>query len=126
MSNCKIWIMTRYLFKKSNSCQLLSTIHNPPQMQDMDKKYNRHAWCKLVTTSIKNSFGLGFRKACCLGHLQCVHDDCENFVHYASPNETFWCGECTHILVIGQMAIILSASLLGYKFCHVIPLCFTN
>jgi hypothetical protein len=43
--------------------------HNPSQMQGMDRKYNGHVWCKLVTTNIKNSFGLSFRKVCCLGHL---------------------------------------------------------
>jgi hypothetical protein len=48
---------------------ILSTAHNPSQMQGMDKKYDGHAWCKLVTTNIKNSFRFSFRKACCLGHL---------------------------------------------------------
>ncbi len=27
----------------------------------VDKKYNGHAWCKLQTNNIKNSFRLGFR-----------------------------------------------------------------
>jgi hypothetical protein len=31
-------------------------------------------------------------------------------------NEIFWCGECVHILIIGQMALTPSASLLGCKF----------
>jgi hypothetical protein len=47
-------------------------VHNPSQMQGMDKKYNGHAWNKLVTTNIKNLFGLSFRVAHCLGHLWCV------------------------------------------------------
>jgi len=46
-----------------------SNAYNFSQMQGMDRKYNGHAWSKLVTTNIKNSFGLSFRKACCLGHL---------------------------------------------------------
>jgi hypothetical protein len=43
----------------------------------------------VITTHIKNNFGLNFRKARCLGHLWCLHDDCENFVHIGSRNEIF-------------------------------------
>jgi hypothetical protein len=35
---------------------------DPSQMQGMDTKYDGHAWCKLVTTNIKNSFGLTSRR----------------------------------------------------------------
>jgi hypothetical protein len=50
-----------------------------------------------------------------------VQDACENFLHPTSCNETFWCGECAHILVIGQMIMIPYASLVGCKFCHDFP-----
>jgi hypothetical protein len=43
----------------------------------MNKKYNGHAWCEVITTNIKNSLGLNLRKAHCLSHLHYVHDDCE-------------------------------------------------
>ncbi len=36
-------------------------------------------------------------------------------------NETFWCGECTHIPILGQMTMILSSSLLGCKSFHFPP-----
>ncbi len=39
------------------------------QMQGVDIKYNGHAWSKVIITNIKNSFGLCFKKACCLGHF---------------------------------------------------------
>ncbi len=52
------------------------TMHMPSQMQGMDRKYDGHAWCKVITTNIKNNFGLNFKKVHCLGHLQCLHDDC--------------------------------------------------
>jgi hypothetical protein len=91
---------------------IYSNAHNLSQLQGMDKKYDGHAWSKLVTTNIKNSFGFSFRKAHCLGHLQCVHDDCENFLRYAIRNETFWCGECIHIPILSQMTMIPSSSLL--------------
>jgi len=99
------------------------TIHKLSQMQGMDKKYDGHAWCKVITTNIKNNFGFSFKKAHCLGHLCCVQDNYENFVHIASHNEMFWCSEYTHILVIGQ--ITMSPSTLSFvcKFCHVPPIC---
>jgi hypothetical protein len=53
-------------------------------------------------------------------------DGCEHFVLYASRNEIFWCGECTHILVIGQMVMSPSTSSLRCKFCHVPPFCVVD
>jgi hypothetical protein len=42
----------------------LSLIHlnvqNLSQMQGINKKYDGHAWCKLVTSNIKKLFGLSF------------------------------------------------------------------
>ncbi len=64
-------------------------VQNPSQMQSMDKKYDGHAWCKLVTTNIKNSFRFSFKKARCLGRLHYVQDDRENFVCFNIRNETF-------------------------------------
>ncbi len=131
--------MIRFLFKKFNSYQLhsmgmsclnynqfFSIIHRPSHMQSMDRKYNGHAWCKVITTKIKNKFGLNFKKARCLGHLHCVQDDYQHFVCSTSHNETFQCIECTHILVVGQMVVFPFASLLECKLCHVLPLCVTN
>ncbi len=72
-------------------------------MQSMDRKNDGHAWCKVITTNIKNNYGLSFKKTCCLGHLCCVQDDCEDFVRFAFHNGTFGCVENIHILVVGQM-----------------------
>lgn len=41
-------------------------------MQGMDINYDGHVWSKVIITNIKNSFGLSFKKACCLGHLHYV------------------------------------------------------
>jgi hypothetical protein len=68
---------------------VLSTMNKPLQMQGMDKKYDGHPWCKVITTNIKNSFELNFKKTHCLGHLWCLHYDCENFVSIGSCNEIF-------------------------------------
>jgi hypothetical protein len=77
-------------------------------MQGTDKKYDGHAWCKVITTNIKKKFGFNFKKTRCLGHLRCVQDNCENFVHIASHNEMFWFSECTHILVTCQIVVFPS------------------
>jgi hypothetical protein len=51
---------------------VLLIAHRPLQMQNMDRKYDGHAWCKMITINIKNNFEISFKKACCLGHLCCV------------------------------------------------------
>ncbi len=66
---------------------LLSNAHNSSQMQGMDKKYDGHAWCKVITINIKTNYGLNFRKVRYLGHLRYMQDDCENFVHSSFHNE---------------------------------------
>jgi hypothetical protein len=68
---------------------MFPTTHMPSQMQGMDRKYDGHAWCKVITTNIKNNFGFSFKEAHCLGQLQCVQDDYENVVHTGSHNEIF-------------------------------------
>jgi len=77
--------MTIYFYEKFNSCKLLvmgmsylncypsiRMFTTPSQMQGVDKKYNGHAWCKLVTTNIKNLFGFNFKKARCGSFAMCV------------------------------------------------------
>jgi hypothetical protein len=100
---------------------MLLTTHRPSQMQGMDTKYDGHAWCKVITTNIKNSFGFNFSKACHLGHLWCFHDDCENFMRIGSGNEIFYCDECTHIPIVGQKALSPFASSFACKFYHSLP-----
>ncbi len=52
-----------------------SPIHIPTshfgQMQGMNHKCNGHAWCKVKTSNIKNSFSVGLRSTMCLGHSRC-------------------------------------------------------
>jgi hypothetical protein len=90
------------------------------------KKYNGHAWCKLVTINIKHLFGINFKNVPCLGHLWCVQDDYKNFVGFASCNETFWCSECIHIPIVGQTTTNPFTSSLRCKFYHVLPFCVAN
>jgi hypothetical protein len=66
----ELWIMTKSFFQKVQFLLIAfdgdllfeflpsySNLHNPSQMQGIDKKYDGHAW-SMVTTNIKNSFGL--------------------------------------------------------------------
>jgi hypothetical protein len=62
-------------------------------MQGMDRKYDGHAWSKVITTNIKNNFGLSFRKVHCLGHLCYAKMDCDYLVHYGAWNEIALVGE---------------------------------
>ncbi len=92
----------------------------------MDRKYNGHAWCKVITTNIKNNFGLNFMNACCMGHLHCMQDGYKHFICCAFRNEIFWCDECTHIPIVGQMVMSPYASSFGCKFYHAPPLCVVD
>jgi len=38
-------------------------------LEEMDKQYDGHPWCKLMTTNIHNLDNLKFRKSYCAGHL---------------------------------------------------------
>jgi hypothetical protein len=136
--NYEIWIITIYLFKKFNSSQLHSmemsflNCHMCFQLRICLCKCK--AWIEnmmatlgaRLSTNIKNNFGLNFKKARCMGHLQCLHDDFENFVRTNFCNEIFWCSECTHILVIGQMSLCPSTFSFACKFCHFPPLCVVD
>ena len=46
-------------------------------MDEMDKIYYRHAWCRIKTTNIQNEFGLTFRRSLYVSHLQFHNDLCE-------------------------------------------------
>ncbi len=71
------------------------------QMQGMDKKYDGHAWSKVITANIKNSFGLSFRELHCLGHLCYVKMDCDYLVHSRAWNETTLVGDSTQMPLKG-------------------------
>ncbi len=47
-------------------------------------------------------------------------------MHIGSHNEIFWSGECTHIQVVGEMALFPFISSFACKFCHSLPLCVVD
>jgi hypothetical protein len=89
----------------------------------MDRKYNCHAWCKLQTSNIKNSFGLGFRTMKCLGHLCCQNDSCPLFQHSSTHNEGTWSGNCLQLLIFGQCFVKSLICTINCKFCDTFPTC---
>ncbi len=82
--------------------------------------------CLVITTNIKNNFGLNFRKIRNLSQLHFVHDDCEKFVHSYTHNELFWCSECVYIPIVGLMELTTSIPSFECRFCHDPPLRVIN
>ncbi len=67
----------------------------------MDKKDDGHTWTITKTTNIKNDLDLVFRWSHCLGHLQCKHLDCPQFLHLGSLNKIEWDGFFISQLLLG-------------------------
>ena len=61
-------------------------------LEGMDKRYDGHPWCKLVTTNIHNSDNLKFRKSYYAGHLVCENVNCEYLKRASKKNEIEWSG----------------------------------
>jgi hypothetical protein len=80
------------------------------QMQRIDKKHGGYVWYKVKTTNIMKDFNMNFRKACCLGHLQCRNDVC-NFFLNKCRNKIVWNGDIVHELQKYRFA-------LGLPFCR--------
>ena len=65
-----------------------SSASGAKNLEGMDKRYDGHPWCKLVTTNIRdNSDNLKFRKSYCVGHLIC-----EYLERASKRNEIEWSG----------------------------------
>ncbi len=97
--------------------------HSSSQMQGMDRKYNGHTWSKVITTNIKNTFGLNLKKFQCLGHL---HYDYNCFIHFNVHNETVWILKSAHIPVKKQIVLGPFTTSLGCKFCNSLPFCVND
>ncbi len=120
LMSCIIWTMTKLLFMMF----FLSTTFNsdilfqtcPPYPIIITLCHRCKAWIetmmnmlqsKVITTNIKNSFGLNFREVHYLGHLCCVQDDCDYFIRSRAHNETIWIDELTHTLSKGKLSLVL-------------------
>jgi len=92
------------------------------QMQGIDRKYDGHAWLKVITTNIKNSFGLNFKKVHCLGDLCYVKTNCDCLIHFRVWIETTWVKELAQVPSKGQVIKPPSSSF-ACKFYNFPPSC---
>ena len=82
-------------------CGPSSSVSGAKNLEGMDKGYDGHPWCKLVTTNIHNSDNLKFRKSYCAGHLVCENANCEYLKRASKQNETEWSGYTVIPFTIG-------------------------
>ena len=105
-------------------CRPSSLSSAAKNLEGMDKRFDGHPWCKLVTTNIHSSNNLKFRKSFCAGHLICENIECEYFTKVGRRNETEWSGSTIFPFAIG---IIPSKDCkLLCKVCKTIPTCLNT
>ena len=83
-------------------CGPSSSASEAKNLEGMDKRYDGHPWCKLVTTNIHNPDNLKFRKSYCTGHLVCENANCEYLKRASKQNETEWSGYIVIPFTIGE------------------------
>jgi hypothetical protein len=81
-------------------CRSSSSSSAAKNLEGMDKRYDGHPWCKLVTTNIHNSDNLKFRKSYCNGHLACLNPECDYLKRASKRNKTEWTGYTTFFFVV--------------------------
>jgi hypothetical protein len=59
----------------------------------MDKWFNGHTWCHIITSNIQNSQGLTSKKFTCIGQLVCNNQNCDFLSKSSKQNETKWPGQ---------------------------------
>jgi hypothetical protein len=93
-------------------------------MDGMDKKYDGHTWCRTKTSNIRNDWGLTFRRATCVGHLQCQNKDCDFLSRSSRMNETEWEGNIVTPFSIGMDPPLHST--ITCKICNSPPVCLAT
>ena len=73
-------------------CGPSSSASGAKNLEGMEKRYDGHPWCKLVTTNIHNSDNLKFRKLYYTGHLVCENANYEYLKRASKQNEIEWSG----------------------------------
>ena len=91
-------------------------------MDGMDKQYDGHTWCNIMTINIANDYGLKFCKSTCTGHLRCPNNYCEFLCRNSGKvYETEWIGVALFPFAIREGP--LPKSTLACKVCHIPPVC---
>ena len=105
-------------------CQPSSSSLAVKNLEGMDKRFDEHPWCKLVTTNIHNLDNLKFRKSFFAGHLICKNTECEYFTRASRKNEIEWSGST--IFPFAIRIIPPKDCKLVCKVCKKIPSCLNT
>ena len=93
-------------------------------LEGMDKRYDGHPWCKVVTTNIHNNDHLKFRNSSCAGYLACVNPTCDYLKRACIRNESEWSGCATLPFSVGGNPP--KDSTLVCKVCKCPPVCVAH
>jgi hypothetical protein len=89
----------------------------------MDKEYDDHAWCKVETTNIKNSFSLGFEML----NVWAISGDEMTlvlfFFIYNVHNEIDWSSDLSQVLVANEIVPPPPFCTIAYKAWGFSPMC---
>jgi hypothetical protein len=107
------------IFGLPPSCISASTSKNA--MDDMDKRFDGHTWCRTITSNNHNSQGLTFGKSLCVGQLVCNNKSCDFFARSSKRNETEWSSQTNTPFKLGHLPLLDST--LIFKVCEVPPTC---
>ena len=102
-------------------CGPSSSASGARNLEGMDKRYDGHPWCKLVTTNIHNSDHLKFRKSYCASHLVCENAHCEYLKRASKKNELEWSGYT--VIPFTASGCPPKQSTLVYMVCKMPPTC---
>ena len=102
-------------------CGPSSSVSGAKNLEGMDKRYDGHPWCKLVTMNIHNFDNLKFRKSYCAGLLVCENANCEYLKRASKRNETEWSGYSVIPFTTGECPP--KQSTLVCMVCKMPPMC---
>jgi len=105
-------------------CRSASSSSGARNLEGMDKRYDGHPWCKLVTTNIHNSDNLKFCKSYCARHLACESPNCDYINRASKKNEIEWSVNTFFSFVVGVGPP--KDSTLVYKVCRKQPVCLSK
>jgi hypothetical protein len=72
-------------------------------MDNMNKRFDDHTWCRTITSNIHNNQGLTFRKSLCVGQLVCNNQNCGFFTRSSKCNKTYWSGQSNTPFKLGHL-----------------------
>jgi len=90
-------------------------------LEGMDKQYDKHLWCKLVTTNINNSNNLMFHESYYASHLACKNPDSDYLKRASKKNEIEWSSYTVFPFTVGDSHP--KDSTIVYKVCKIPPSC---